>query len=77
MQQFSRYVGYTSAPTQPLDQHIEFVAIHAGELVAMPQSCPQVVGDFAQDMVSCIVSEPVIDRLEMIEINEENSVSIG
>ena len=53
------------------DQHSELVATQACHQVARPGALTQPPADRDQKLVSCLVTEPIVDRLEAVEIQEE------
>jgi hypothetical protein len=50
----------------------ELVAPEARDGVARAQRGPQTGGDLEQELVSGVVAEAVVDRLEAVEVEEQN-----
>ena len=58
---------------QVLAQEHELVAVHAGERVARPDHAGQPLGDGAQHLVADLVAVGVVDRLELVEVDEQHA----
>src|SRR5690606_5353630 len=58
-------------PWGAVDQHHELIAAEAGRHVAAPDTAEKTLPEFAQDPISSIVTEAVVDELEVVEIDEE------
>ena len=57
-------------------QQRELVAAESGDGVATAHTRPQSLGDDHQDLVADGVAEAVVDRLEVVEIDEEQGDSV-
>ena len=54
-----------------VDQHHELVAAEATDRVAVAQDGLQPRPDLAQDLVSGLMAEPVVDLLEAVDVHEQ------
>ena len=55
-----------------VEQHRELVAAQTRDRVARPEAFAQPVGDRGQQRVAGRVAEPVVDRLEVVEVDEHH-----
>ena len=53
------------------DEHGELVAAEPGRQVARPQAAPEPLGHHPQDLVAGGVAEAVVDRLEVVQVQQE------
>ena len=56
-----------------VEHHDELVAAEAGQQVAGAQAAAQPVGHLLEQVVAGLVAEPVVDRLEPVEVAEEQA----
>ena len=56
-----------------LEQDRELVAAHAGDRVARSQTGLQAVAGSDEQVVACCVPETVVDHLEAVEVEEQNT----
>src|SRR5207247_8788650 len=60
-----------------LDQHRELIATHPGNRVADADRVPEPIGHGDEDLVALTVTEAVVDRLEVVEVEEEDGESLS
>ena len=58
----SRYLG---------QQHHEFIPADPGDRVPLPHTVQHALGDGGQQPVACLVPMLIVDRLEVVEIDEQ------
>ena len=58
-------------------QDHELVAAHAGHDVALVDGAAQALGDLDQEPVAGLVTEAVVDDLEIVEVEEEDGQAVG
>ena len=51
--------------------HRELVAAQTGEHIGLPQARAQLVGDLDEQLVAGVVTQGVVDRLEAVEVEDE------
>ena len=57
-------------------QHDELVAAHPGHDVALVDGAAQALGDLDQQPVAGLVTEAVVDDLEVVEVEEEHGQAV-
>ena len=62
---------------EPVGQHHELVAAEPGHRVAVAHLPRQPPGDLDENRVTRVVPEPVVDRLEAVEVAEEDREPLG
>ena len=59
------------------DQHHELVTCQARRGIAVADGRPQQVGDLDEHLVALVMAERVVDRLEAIEVDEQQCTGVA
>ena len=73
IEELLRDIGDMTAVIQVFDKNIKLVTAHAGDGVGMAKAVAHPSGNLAQHQVTGVMTKRVIDFLELVEIDEENS----
>ncbi|MNM76921.1 hypothetical protein D3C81_887600 [compost metagenome] len=56
-----------------IDQDHELLSALTSNVIAWPERFPHDIGDLQQDRVTCQVAVPIVNLLEMVDVDEEQS----